>query len=260
MKDYRSRLTPKQREALFDSFVRDHLASTVREETDSAASHAKVNKRTAHLWYRYVREIIYQHQKQLVKLSGEVEIDHSTFNARRKKRYKKVDDKWVPLPTHSVLVFGLLERSPEKHHRVFVQIVKHADRATTVPIVKHVVDPGSILYSDMWRSFNDLGPEYVHKRVNHAKKQYARKEQDLSVHTGTIDQFWQFCDTRLERFFGLTEHTIHLHILECAFRYNHRHDLRRALRALIRAAERPPTAAGTRTPAPQSSHHRLPVS
>lgn len=260
MKDYRSRLTPKQREALFNSFVRDHLASTKRLETDSAASLATVNKRTAHLFYRYLRDIIYAHQKQLVNLGGEVEIDHATFNARRKKRYKKVDDKWVPLPTHSVLVFGLLERSAQKQHRVFVQIVKHADKKTTQPIVKHVVNPGTMLYSDMWRSFNDLGPEYPHKRVNHAKKQYARTEQDLSVHTGTIDQFWQFCDKRLGRFNGLTDRTIHLHIQECAYRYNHRHDLRRALRALITAHEQLPTSGGTRTPAPRSPRRRLPQS
>lgn len=243
MKEYRSHLTAKQRTALFSAFVFDDLATSVRppDQVHNAAALAKVNNRTAALAYRYIRERIYEEQSHLVHLAGTIEIDHHTFNARRAKRYKKAGGPdefgryhYEQLPTHSFLVFGLLERDPkEKRHRVFVQIVKRADKRTTQPIVRHVVDTGSILMSDMARTFNDIGPQYTHKRVNHAKGKFARKEGGEMVTTATIDQFWQFCGRRLERFNGVSKSTIALHIQECAFRYNHRHDLKKALKKIL---------------------------
>lgn len=234
MNSYRSHLSDKQREKLLACFIEDALVATAPGSPNQRGAAARVgaNRKTVDKWYKMLRQAIYEHQIRLAHLKGIVEIDHHTFNARRKKRWKKVNDKWVALPTRSILVFGLLERSAEKRHQVFLQIVKHADKKTTQPIVKHVVDPGSILYSDMWRSFNDIGEEYTHRRVNHEKGQYARKEGAESVHTATIDRFWQFCEDRLSRFNGLHRSTIHLHIQECAFRYNHRHDLRKALKKI----------------------------
>ena len=241
MKEYRSHLTPKQRDALFKAFLFDELATSKSPTTHNAAALAKVNKRTACLTYRYARERIAAEQSKLVHLSGTIEIDHHTFNARRAKRYKKIGEadefghyKYVQLPTLCFLVFGLLERDPiNKRHRVFVQIVKRSDKRTTHPIVRHVVDSGSTLMSDMARTFNDIGPEYIHKRVNHAKGKFARKEGTETVTTATIDQFWQFCGRRLERFNGVSKSTIALHIQECAFRYNHRHDLQKALKKIL---------------------------
>lgn len=236
MKSYRSHLTDQRRKKLLDCFIEDALVSTKPGSPNQRGAAQRIgfkNAKTVHVWYRYFREQIYAEQIKLMHLSGTIEIDHHTFNARRKKRWKKINNKWQPLPTKSVLVFGLLERSEEKRHCVYIQVVKHADKKTTQPIVKHIVDPGSVLFSDMWRSFNDIGDEYTHRRINHAKGQYARKEGMESIHTATIDRFWQFCEDRLSRFNGLAESTIHLHIQECAFRYNHRHDLRKALNKIL---------------------------
>lgn len=246
MREYRSHLSARKRKLILDAFLDDALVETMRGSLQQKGATERAglkNPRTVHKWYRYLREIIYVHQTKLMHLRGHIEVDHHTFNARRKRRWRKIGEpdafghyKYQVVPTRSVLTFGLLERdtSPEKRHRVYVQVVKNATKISTQAVIRHAVDAGSTLYSDAWRGFNGLEKEYGHERVNHSRKKFAKRNEDGVVTTATIDKFWQYCDHRLARFNGIPSSTIPLHIQECAFRYNHRHDLRKALTALLK--------------------------
>ncbi|MBI1752501.1 MAG: IS1595 family transposase [Acidobacteria bacterium] len=42
--------------------------------------------------------------------------------------------------------------------------------------------------------------------------------------TSLAESFWRFARHRLQKFKGLPVHTFHLHLKECEFRFNHRHE------------------------------------
>lgn len=240
MKDYHAKLPPKKRSLMLECFVEDLLVSSKVPSSPSAIKRCKVNHKTAERYYRYFREVIHDHQKRLARFAGTIEIDHSTFGGRRRKRYQMIDDRPVPIPEKKVSVLGILQRGPDSQsHKVFVQIVSRLDKRTTIPIVRHVVESGSSVYTDMHRCFTDLGHDYTHKRVNHRRKEFGRREGEEKISTGTIDQFWRFCERRLSRFSGLADSTIHLHIQECAFRYNNKKDLEGAMRRVLQEYENP---------------------
>ena len=44
------------------------------------------------------------------------------------------------------------------------------------------------------------------------------------IHTNGIENFWGLCKSRLTKFRGIDKQTFILHIKECEFRYNHRHE------------------------------------
>ncbi|MBO4542030.1 MAG: IS1595 family transposase, partial [Bacteroidales bacterium] len=44
------------------------------------------------------------------------------------------------------------------------------------------------------------------------------------IHTNGIENFWGLCKSRLTKNRGIDKKTFILHIKECEFRYNHRHE------------------------------------
>lgn len=224
---YRAHISAHKRQKLVRCFVNDIVATQAAKEVD-------VDRNTANHWYRFFRQCIFEHESQLRRLSGEVEVDHSFFGATGNRRFKKIDGKKVLLSRQKFLVFGFLERHPEGGHVVRTYHIKRADTDTLMPLVRLVIEPGARVYSDSWRSFNPLADDgYVHRTVNHRKKQFAKKDGAFSVHTGTLDQYFKFAKSRLSKFCRLHPSTLHLHLAECSFRYNNK-DLAPALKKLLK--------------------------
>lgn len=226
-------LSQKKVQSIFSSFLEDRTAKECAEKNS-------IHRNTVNRWYRYFRTVIFEHQSKLVRLSGEVEIDQHTFFTTRRRRYAAGAS--VPLPHQKVQVLGLLQRGVDaQSHVVFVQVIRHADRATMLPIIRYAVEQKSALYTDMWRAFNglELDGYTMHVKVNHRRKEFVRRVAGKSAHTGTIDQFWGWADHRLAKFNGIHRHLFPLHIQECAFRYTHKKDLKKAMQHLLRAFEIP---------------------
>lgn len=60
---------------------------------------------------------------------------------------------------------------------------------------------------------------------NDWKLHWVHKNQDASsLHEADIAGFWTHTKGRLQKFRGLNRNTLYLHIKECEFRYNFRHD------------------------------------
>ncbi len=58
-----------------------------------------------------------------------------------------------------------------------------------MPIIKEYILPKSVIFSDEYPSYDDLGRhrnEYDHRRINHSAGVYVMGD----VHTNTIDGFW----------------------------------------------------------------------
>ncbi len=89
-------------------------------------------------------------------------------------------------------------------------------------MIRGKVDVSSIIHSDGWRGYNglvDVGYE-KHYRVHHGKNEFARGNS----HINGIESFWSYAKRRLRKFNGIANEKFYLHLKECEFRFNHRHE------------------------------------
>jgi transposase-like protein len=113
-----------------------------------------------------------------------------------------------------VAVMGLLER----HGEVRTMVVPNVKRKSLRKEISTHVEPGSMVYSDALKSYNDLNYDYMHNVINHAEKYV-----EGNVHTNGIENFWSL----LKRTIGGTYVSVepfHLfrYLDEQAFRFNRR--------------------------------------
>ncbi len=181
------------------------------ETARKTAYYTTLNRHTVEGIYTLLRERILTltlaHNKK--KISGEIEIDESYFGARRVrgKRGRGARGK--------VSVFGILKRGGAVH----VTIVQNCSKKAMLPIIRVKVLDGSTVYSDGWASYDGLIHNYSHYRVYHSHDEFARGKN----HINGIESFWSFAKRRLSKFNGLHKHTFALHLKECEFRFNCRH-------------------------------------
>jgi len=142
--------------------------------------------------------------------SGEVECDESYFGAKR-IRGKRGRGAAGKTP-----VFGLLKRDGNVH----VEVVENCSKKSLMPIIQGKVLEGSTMYTDGWKAYDGLILNgYDHYRVFHSHNEFARGKS----HVNGIESFWSFAKRRLAKFNGLTDDKFFLHLKECEFRFNHRH-------------------------------------
>ena len=90
-----------------------------------------------------------------------------------------------------------------------------------MPIIQGRVLEGSTIYTDGWKAYDGLILNgYEHYRVYHSKNEFARGKS----HVNGIESFWSFAKRRLAKFNGLTDDRFFLHLKECEFRFDHRHE------------------------------------
>ena len=90
-----------------------------------------------------------------------------------------------------------------------------------MPIIQGRILEGSTIYTDGWKAYDGLILNgYEHYRVYQSKNEFARGKS----HVNGIESFWSFAKRRLAKFNGLTDDTFFLHLKECEFRFNHRHE------------------------------------
>ena len=133
MYERKSRLTPRQQARLIEHFV---AGATAR----AASEIVGVNVKTATAFYMRLRQLIAGKQPSF-ELSGEVEADKSYFGGKRKGRRGRGAGV-------KVAVFGLLKRGG----KVYAAIIPNVKTETLMPIIKEMVRPDSIVYTDTFRS------------------------------------------------------------------------------------------------------------
>ena len=169
-----------------------------------------INRNTVNRYYNTFREHILSWQyKEVMRLSGEIEVDESYFGARR-VRGKRGRGAAGKTP-----VFGILKRGG----KAFVTVVASVSRAALLPIIEGKVLEGSTIYSDGWKAYDGLILNgYDHYRVYHSKNEFVRGKS----HINGIEAFWSFAKRRLAQFNGIKDGKFILHLAECQFRYNNR--------------------------------------
>ena len=212
----RSRIAEKKFREIIKYFALDLTANKTAELT--GLTHKTVNQ-----IYLKIRQRLAEDSVRQSPFSGEVEVDESYFGARRVKgkRGRGAGGKTI--------VFGIYKRSG----KVFTEIVPDVQRKTLQAIIRGRVSIDTVVHSDGWRGYNglvDIGyPK--HFRVNHSANEFANEISNING----IESFWSFAKRRLLKFNGVRKETFHLHLKECEFRFNHRHDnLYKLLLSLLR--------------------------
>ncbi|MEM9168112.1 MAG: IS1595 family transposase [Pseudomonadota bacterium] len=195
-----SKLTHIQTNKLLEHFVAGTPART-------ACLLVGVNKITATQFYHRLRVIIAERlAEEAAELAGEIEVDESYFGGVRKGKRGRGAAGKVP-------VFGLLKRGG----RVFVLPVKDTRSDTLIPIIACKVQPDSVIYTDSFRSYDQLDvTDFHHMRINHSKL-FADREN----HINGIENFWNQAKQHLHRYNGIPRQHFHLFIKECEWRFNY---------------------------------------
>ena len=105
-------------------------------------------------------------------------------------------------------ILGIIERSGD----VAIFMLPDVQRKTIEPILRSVIEPGSLVNTDEYIIYSQL-PEwgYEHKTVCHAIKEYARDEDGdgfHEVHVNTIEGFWSLLRSWLRPHRGISQENL----------------------------------------------------
>lgn len=202
----RSRIAEPKFRLLVRHFALDLCASDVAQL--AGLSH----RSTITIFGKIRQRIADECKRQSPFKGGDVEVDESYFGPHRVrgKRGRGASGKTI--------VFGLLKRDD----KVYTEIVPDCKKATLQAIIRGRVSVDAIIHSDGWRGYDglvDVG--YAkHYRVHHGANEFANNQS----HINGIESFWSYAKRRLQKFNGVPAATFNLHLKECEWRFNHRHD------------------------------------
>ena len=143
-------------------------------------------------------------------------------------KHKKGKD----LKRKPIWVFGLYERETKKC--IFV-VVKSRDALSLLNVIYHHVNPGSIIYSDCWKSYNriaSLDREYIHHTVNHT---YHFKDPETGTHTNGIESIWCSAKIHIKKMRGVRRQYLQAHLDEYVWRHNNSLSRFQCFEAILKA-------------------------
>jgi len=156
--------------------------------------------------------------------SGTVEVDETYLGGQNKNKRKSQlrKDKEIlgreskrGFGTTKQAVFGILARSG----KVFARLVEDTEAKDLIPIIEKKVKSGSKICSDTWRAYTGLATRgYVHRVVNHSKKEYVKGRN----HINGLEGFFGYLKRKLAAKGGVRRKYLSLFLSEYVWRYNYR--------------------------------------
>ncbi len=102
-------------------------------------------------------------------------------------------------------------------------------------VIKGQVLANSTVFTDGWKAYDSLVTEgYDHHRIHHHENEFARGKN----HVNGIESFWSFAKLRLAKLRGVRQEKFLMHLLESAWRFNHRQENR--FRLILRHCRKNP--------------------
>lgn len=187
---------------------------------------AKEMKRGINVIGKALRLIRHCMQKDIPKevFSGTVEVDETYLGGQKKNKRKSQLKKEKKIfgreskrgfGTTKQPVFGILCRSG----KVFAKLVNNTEAEDLIPIITKKVKPGAKICSDTWRAYTGLATKgYVHRTVEHRKKEYAKGKN----HINGLEGFWGYLKRKLASKGGIRRKYLYLFLGEYVWRYNFR--------------------------------------
>ena len=159
---------------------------------DQIQHELQLSSRTDVDWASFCREICETTiLRDSEKIGGKdiVEIDESKFAKRKYNVGHRVQGGWV---------FG--GREKDNKRKVFMEAVPDRTANTLLTIIQKWVAPGSIIWSDCWKSYNkipDLPEGYKHATVNHSQNFV---DPESGTCTNRIESDWRHAKVEFARF------------------------------------------------------------
>ena len=111
-----------------------------------------------------------------------------------------------------VPVFGLLKRGGKVH----TVIIPNAGSKTIFPIIRALIKPDAVVYSDSFQAYDVLDVSgFRHMRINHREQFVDRRN-----HINGIENFWNQAKRHLRRFNGIKKENFYWFLKECEWRFN----------------------------------------
>jgi len=208
-------LTRYQWKALLKWFLRCQSVNVVCEET--GLSKYKILKALNLVRQGMARDIpgVFE---------GIVEVDETYLGGQKKnkrksqlKKDKKIYSKESKrgFGTTKQPVFGILARNGKVH----AELVDDTEAKDLIPIITKKVKSGARICSDTWRAYTGLATRgYVHRTVEHQKKEYAKGNN----HINGLEGFWGYLKRQLVSRGGIRRERLPLYLAEYVWRYNNR--------------------------------------
>ncbi|KAG0440321.1 hypothetical protein DMUE_1829 [Dictyocoela muelleri] len=120
------------------------------------------------------------------------QIDESMFHYKQKYHRGRIsqENRWV---------FGIVDTA-FKPAKYFVKVVPNRRKETLIAIINDVCRPGTIIWSDEWRSYYSIHENFAHERVNHSIN-FINPRND--VNTQTIESLWNRLKLKLKSMMGV---------------------------------------------------------
>ncbi len=98
--------------------------------------------------------------------------------------------------------------------------MKDRKKETLLNLIFNHIDAGSIIYSDMWKAYNDiskLDKNFTHKMVNHSLHFV---DPTTGTHTNTIESMWKTCKMKIKQMCGVDRRYVQHYLDEFVWRYS----------------------------------------
>lgn len=134
-----------------------------------------------------------------------IEIDESLFGKKRKYNRGTYH--------YQAWVFGLVQRYTRK---VILKIVDQRTKVVLLPLIKKYVEPGSTIYHDDFKTYQNLDKEgYKHGVVNHSEEFMSED----GVCTNTIEGIWGDAKLRFRSMHGVIMENLQDYLDEYCYRF-----------------------------------------
>ena len=154
---------------------------------------------------------------------GMVEVDETYLGGQKKNKRKSVllkekqqgQESKRGFGTKKQPVFGILCRDG----KVWATLVDNTEAEDLIPIIEKRVKKGTKICSDTWRAYTGLATRgYVHRTVEHQKKEYAKGGN----HINGLEGFFGYLKRQLASRGGIRRKRLPLYLGEYVWRYNNR--------------------------------------
>lgn len=181
-----------------------------------------VTQKTA--WFMLHRIRLAMQTGSFIKSGGEFEADETFIGGKSKNMSKARRAKSIPGSgvAGKEVIMGVLRRGTETEpSQAVAGHVPNRKKATVQAAVRAVAVPGSAIYTDALRSYDNLAADYVHQFVDHAVE-YVRD----NVHTNGMENFWSLFKRALKGTYVSVEPAhLNAYTVEQTFRFNERKDV-----------------------------------